>query len=130
MAANMDATAQSNGEFRGALTQMGLTYAVGVQSNVSVWPSGVEPLPAKEWSGRGRRSMRLRRDADQHARLGENVAMSLLADAFDVVTWREGVSAPLAARFAALRVRPALNDKADGAASATMRHCASPLVDS
>ena len=32
-------------DFRQALSDMGLVYAVGVTSAVSVWPPGVEPLP-------------------------------------------------------------------------------------
>jgi SRSO17 transposase len=37
-----------------ALSDMGLTYAVGVTSSVVVWPPGVEPLPPKPYRGRGR----------------------------------------------------------------------------
>ena len=102
-----DAAYGTNGEFRAELTQVGLTYAVGVQSNVSVWPPGVEPLPAKEWSGRGRRPSRLRRDADHMPVSLKTLAMSLPAEAWSEVTWREGSNTPLTSRFKALRVRPA-----------------------
>lgn len=37
--------------FRQALSDMGLLYAVGITSAVVVWPPGVEPLPAKPYSG-------------------------------------------------------------------------------
>ena len=37
---------------------------VAVQSTMSVWPPGMEPLPPKPWSGRGRKPSRTRRDAD------------------------------------------------------------------
>ena len=40
--------------FRQTLSDMGLLYAVGVTSAVVVWPPGVEPLPPKRYSGRGR----------------------------------------------------------------------------
>lgn len=40
--------------FRQALSYLGLQYAVGVTSAVVVWPPGVEPLPPKHNSGKGR----------------------------------------------------------------------------
>jgi SRSO17 transposase len=43
-----------DGAFRAGVTGLGLAYAVGVQSTLSVWPPGREPLPPKAWSGRGR----------------------------------------------------------------------------
>jgi SRSO17 transposase len=102
-----DAAYGTNGEFRAGLTQMGVTYAVGVQANVSVWPPGALPLLPKEWSGRGRRPSRLRRDMDHRPVSVKTLAMSLPADAWNEVTWREGSNTPLTSRFAALRVRPA-----------------------
>ena len=33
-------------QFRTDLTQLGLQYAVGIESNVTVWESGQQPLPA------------------------------------------------------------------------------------
>ena len=51
-----------DGAFRAGVMASGLTYAVGVQSTLSVWPPGVEPLPPKPWSGRGRPPSRMRRD--------------------------------------------------------------------
>lgn len=102
-----DAAYGTNGAFRAALTRMGLTYAVGVQSNVTVWSPGTEPLTPKEWSGRGRRPTRLRRDAEHAPVSVKELAKSLHADAFKEVTWREGSNAALSSRFAAVRVRPA-----------------------
>jgi len=105
-----DAAYGTNGAFRAALRQLGLTYAVGVQSNLTVWSPGTEPLAPKEWSGRGRRPTRLRRDAE-HAPVGvKELAKGLPADAFREVTWREGSNAALCSRFAAIRVRPASED--------------------
>jgi len=43
-----------DGAFRARLTALGLTYAVGVQPTLSVWPPGEEPLSPKPWSGNGR----------------------------------------------------------------------------
>jgi SRSO17 transposase len=97
-------------EFRAGLTAAGLVYAVGVQSNVSVWPPGIEPLPAKEWSGRGRHPSRLRRDKDHRPVSAKQLAIGLPANAWTSVIWREGSNAPLTSRFAAVRVRPASHD--------------------
>ena len=41
--------------FREGLDELGLIYSVGVKANTSVWAPGVEPLPPKAWSGKGRR---------------------------------------------------------------------------
>lgn len=105
-----DAAYGTNGGFRAGLTQEGLIYAVGVQSNVSVWAPGAEPLSAKDWSGHGRRPSRLRRDKDHMPVSAKELAMSLPEDAWKEVRWREGSNNVLASRFAALRVRPASRD--------------------
>lgn len=47
--------------FRTGLTEMGLTYVVGVQSSIRVWSPGTQPLPPKPWSGRGRPPSLVRR---------------------------------------------------------------------
>jgi SRSO17 transposase len=105
-----DAAYGTNGDFRAALTGMGLAYAVGVQSNVTIWPPGLEPLPAKPWSGRGRRPTRLRRDAQHGPVTVKQLALSLPASAWTDVTWREGSNDALSSRFCALRLRPAGED--------------------
>jgi SRSO17 transposase len=97
-------------EFRAALTAAGLVYAVGVQSNVGVWPPGPGPLPAAAWTGRGRRATLLRRDKDHRPVLAKQLAQSLPASAWSEVRWREGTNKPLASRFAAVRVRPSSRD--------------------
>jgi SRSO17 transposase len=52
-----------NTAFRTALTQMGLTYVVGIQSSARLWSPGTGPLPPKTWDGQGRPPTLLRRDA-------------------------------------------------------------------
>ena len=47
---------------RTALTRMGLTYVVGVQSSGAARPPGSGPLPPKAWSGQGRPPTLMRRD--------------------------------------------------------------------
>lgn len=105
-----DAAYGTNDDFRSGLSDMGLCYAVGVQSNVSVWPPSVEPLAPKAWSGRGRPPTRLRRDAQRKPASVKQLAMSLPAEAWKDVTWRDGSNDALASRFAAMRVRPAGGD--------------------
>ena len=67
-------------------------------------------LPPKPWSGRGRRPCNVQRD-DQHRPVSiKDLALSLGKKAWRSVTWREGSNAPLASRFAAVRVHPAARD--------------------
>jgi len=88
-----------DGAFRSGVTSMGLTYAVGVQSTLSVWPLGMEPLPPKPWSGRGRKPARIRRDGEHVPVSAKKLAMGLPADAWRAVPWREGSNETLASRF-------------------------------
>jgi SRSO17 transposase len=100
----------SDGVFRAGVTAMGLTYAVGVQSTLSLWPPGQEPLPPKPWSGRGRKPSRVRRDADHRPVSAKTLAMALPPEAWRDVSWREGSNETLSSRFAAVRIRPAPRD--------------------
>ena len=93
--------------FRQALSDMGLLYAVGVTSAVVVWPPGVEPLPPKRYSGKGRPPVAPRRTAKCQPMSVKALALSLPAQAFHTISWREGTNEPLSGRFAALRVRHA-----------------------
>jgi SRSO17 transposase len=99
-----------DGAFRSGLSALGLHYVVGVQSTLSVWPVGVEPLPPKPRSGRGRPPSRLQRDGDHHPVSAKELAMRLAEEAWRTVTWREGSNQPLSSRFAAVRIRPASRD--------------------
>jgi len=105
-----DAGYGADGTFRAGVTALGLSYAVGVQSTLSVWPPGWEPLPPKPWSGRGRPPSLISRDHDHRPVSAKALAASLAEDAWTIVTWREGTNAPLSSRFAAVRVRPASRD--------------------
>ena len=93
--------------FRQALSDMGLHYAVGVTSAVVVWPPGVEPLPPETYSGKGRPPVTPRRTAQLQPMSVKALALSLPAQAFQTISWREGTNAPLTGRFAAVRVRHA-----------------------
>ena len=106
-----DAGYGNDTRFRSAVGALGLDYVMGVQGSISLWPPGREPLAPKPWSGRGRPPSQLRRARDHQPVSAKNLAMGLKAQAWKDVTWREGSNAPLASRFAALRVRPAHRDQ-------------------
>ncbi|CAM3180753.1 IS701 family transposase [Methylobacterium mesophilicum] len=101
--------------FRTALTALGLSYSVGVQSSTSLWPPGTAPLPPKPWSGRGRGrgrpTTRVRRSPEQKSLSAEKLAGSLPEAAWQRVTWRVGTNGLLTSRFAAVRARPAHRDE-------------------
>jgi SRSO17 transposase len=97
--------------FRTALTALGMSYILGVQSSTSLWPPGTAPLPPKPWSGRGRPPTRVRRSPEQKPLSAEKLARSLPETAWQRVTWRAGTNGLLASRFATVRVRPAHRDE-------------------
>jgi len=105
-----DAGYGSDSQFRAGLTELGLQYVVGVQSSISVWEPGNEPLPAKPWKGQGRPPRTLRRNEEHQPISAKQLALALPATAWRKVTWREGANKKLASRFAAVRVRPAHRD--------------------
>lgn len=96
--------------FRDGITALGLAYVVGIQSSASLWPPGQAPLPVKPWSGRGRPPTRVSRSAEHKPIAAKDLAAGLPKEAWRRVTWRQGTNAPLASRFAAIRVRPAHRD--------------------
>jgi SRSO17 transposase len=97
--------------FRAALTKMEVAYVVGVQSSVTVWKPGEQPRPAPARRGStGRPRKLLQRDAKHQPVSAKELAVSLPAEAWKKVTWRQGVKQKLHSRFAALRVRPAHRD--------------------
>lgn len=100
--------------FRQRLTELGLTYIVGVTGSVTVWPPGREPLPPLPYSGKGRVPVRLRRgdaSSPQHKPQSiKELAFELAPPCWHTVTWREGTNAKLRSRFARVRVRAAHRD--------------------
>jgi SRSO17 transposase len=105
-----DAAYGINTEFREELTKLGLQYAVGVQTSMTVWEPGKQPLPAKSRGKMGRPPRLLQRTADHQPISVKQLAMSLPSTAFRETTWREGTDRRLRSRFAAVRVRPAHRD--------------------
>ncbi len=97
-------------DYRDGITALGLRYAVGIKTGTKVWAPGSAPLPAKPWSGHGRKPTRLRRGPDNQPVTVKTLALSLPTSAWRKTTWREGTNAPLSSRFAAVRVRAAHGD--------------------
>jgi SRSO17 transposase len=105
-----DAAYGINTEFRDGLTELELQYVVGVQSSMTVWEPGKQPLPAKSKGTMGRPPRLLQRTTDHQPVSVKQLAMSLPSAAFKEITWREGGARKLRSRFAAVRVRPAHRD--------------------
>jgi SRSO17 transposase len=98
--------------FRTALTQLGLTYMVGIESSTTVWEPGQQPLPAPPRKpGRGATPKRLQRDADHQPVSVKQLAIGLPSSAWKDIAWRPGSQEALRSRFAAVRVRPAHRDE-------------------
>jgi SRSO17 transposase len=97
-------------DFRTALTALSLSYVLGVQASLGVWPPGCAPLPPKPWSGTGRKPTRQRRDAEPQPVSAKDLALTLAPTAWQTVTWRAASQGELSGRFAAVRVRPSHRD--------------------
>jgi SRSO17 transposase len=106
-----DAAYGNSTQFRAAVSELGLRYAVGVESSTSVWEPGRQPLPAPpKKPGRGAPPKRLRRDAGHRPVSAKQLALSLPQSAWKNIGWRQGSKGTLRSRFAAMRVRPAHRD--------------------
>jgi len=96
-----------NQAFRQRLTELGLSYVVGITSAVVVWPPGIEPLAPRPYRGRGRPPVAPRRTRARQPLSVKTLALQLPASAFQTISWREGTNQTLSGRFAAVRVRHA-----------------------
>jgi SRSO17 transposase len=105
-----DAGYGNDSQFRSQITALGLKYAVGVQSSITVWKPGTEPLPPLPRKSTGRPPRLLRRNQDHQPVSAKDLALSLPADSWTSLSWRQGTRQKLHSRFAALRVRPAHRD--------------------
>jgi len=68
--------------FRRQLSELGLTYIVGVQSSVTVWRPGEQLQPPCPWSGRGRPPRLLRRPLGHAPLPVRELALALPAAAY------------------------------------------------
>ena len=95
--------------FREGLSELGLSYVVGVTGAVTVWPPGHAPLPPQPYSGRGKVPTRLRLGDAKHQRPQsiKELAFELAPSRWHTIEWREGSNFTLRSRFARVRVRAA-----------------------
>lgn len=104
-----DAAYGSDSRLRKGITELGLSYVVGVQSSMSVWRPGEAPLPNKRGKADGPDPLKGR--TKEHRPVStKDVALSIPAADWKMVTWREGTQNKLRSRFAAVRLRPAHRD--------------------
>lgn len=96
--------------FRTALTNLELLYVMGIMSTVTVWKPGQGPQQAPAYKGLGRPPRLLQRDEKHQPVSVKELALSLPAEAWKKVIWRQGVKKKLRSRFASVRVRPAHRD--------------------
>ena len=106
----MDAGYGTVTEFRDQLVARNLVYVAGVQCEITVWPQGKEPEPAKPYGGRGRPPTLLRRSPDAKPVTVTELALQLPAAAWRSIRWRGGTKGDMRSRFARVRVRPAHRD--------------------
>jgi SRSO17 transposase len=98
-------------QFRTDLTELGLPYVVGIESNATVWEPGRQPLPAPARKpGRGAPPKRLQRSAGHQPISVKQLAQKFPSSVWKEVGWRQGTEGTLRSRFAAVRVRPAHRD--------------------
>ena len=102
-----DAAYGNDHKFRENLTELQLLYGVGIQKTTTVWPPGTGPLLPSRSHGQGRPRSLLRRDAHHQPCSVADLALSLDAQSWTPVRWREGSAQALESRFAAIRVRVA-----------------------
>jgi SRSO17 transposase len=106
-----DAAYGNSTQFRAGVSELGLKYAVGIESSTTVWEPGRQPLSAPPRKpGRGAPPKRLKRSADHQPVPAKQLALSLPPSAWKDVGWREGSKGTLRSRFAAARVRIAHRD--------------------
>ena len=106
-----DAGYGNDTDFRLGITELGLTYAVGIQGSTTVWSEGHQPLPPRGNWGRGRPGTHLRRNRTHQPIDVKALTHELPGRAWRRIQWREGTDGALASRFARLRVRAAHRDE-------------------
>jgi SRSO17 transposase len=108
----MDAAYGDEAGMRDRLRAHELSYAVAVRPATTVWWGKHQPAPALVKQTRGRPRTRVRRDARHQPLRVLDLARALPAASFRTIEWREGTNAPLASRFARVRVRAAQGGRA------------------
>ena len=99
----MDAAYGTDSRLRTGMTALGVSYVVGIQPKILVWPPGTGPRRrGKPLNNTGRRDEPDLISAKQMAR-------DLPKHAWRTIRWREGSAEWLSSRFARVRVRVAHN---------------------
>jgi SRSO17 transposase len=95
----MDAAYGVDSRLRTGITALGLTYVVGIQPKILVWPPGTGPKrKGKLLNNTGRRD-------EPDLISAKKVALGLHKHAWRTIQWREGSADRLSSRFAHVRVR-------------------------
>ena len=105
-----DAGYGNDTDFRLGVSELKLTYAVGIQGSTTLWAPGHAPLPPRPYAGRGFQGKRLRRDSRHQPIDAKALAQELPGRVWRRIEWREGERGALGSRFARLRVRAAHRD--------------------
>jgi SRSO17 transposase len=92
----MDTSYGTDSRLRTGMTALGVSYVVGIQPKILVWPPGTGPR---------RRGKPLRRRDEPDLISAKRVALDLPKHAWRTIRWREGSAAWLSSRFARVRVR-------------------------
>src|SRR5438128_2540885 len=97
----MDPAYGNDARLRTGVTELGLSYVAGIQSNCLVWPPGTGPRRrGKPLNNTGRR--------DEPDLISvKKLALGLPQHAWHTIRWREGSADWLSSRFARVRVRAA-----------------------
>jgi len=94
----MDAAYGVDSRLRTGMTALGVSYVVGIQPKILVWPPGSGP------KRRGRPLNNTGRRDEPDLISAKEAALSLPKRAFRTIRWREGSAAWLSSRFARVRV--------------------------
>ena len=108
----MDAAYGDEAHMRDWLNARELAYAVGVRPATTVWSGAHQPAPAPRKRSRGRPRTRVRRTTRHQPISVLDLARALPAADWRTIEWREGTNAPLASRFARVRVCAAQGGRA------------------
>jgi SRSO17 transposase len=97
----MDGAYGSDARLRTGMAELGVRYAVAIQSNCLVWPPGTAPRRhGRPLNNTGRRD-------EPDLVSVKTLALGLPLQAWQTVQWREGTADWLSSRFAHVRVRAA-----------------------
>src|SRR6201747_376068 len=95
----MDAAYGGDSRLRTGMTALGVSYVVGIQPKLLMWPPGTEP----KRKGRPLKNTGRRDEPDLIP--AKRIARELPNEAWQTIPWREGSAEWLSSRFARVRVR-------------------------